>query len=324
MTVKDQPDEQENSGAINTVDTPGPQEITPPPEAIIASQVPVDTDEVAVPVVVEEFSAAGIDPLADPSASQNSTNSTEQGQPPPKFCTVISPSTLEAGYSFPAKVDGIDFLVTVPEGGVREGQAFQVPYPKKPTTESGRAVRIEPLSIEQSTGPIQGEEDDVMGRWREPLCECCEVCCPSGMCCYGFFCTPIILAQVMTRLRLNAIGVRGQDSLRHHTFWWVLSFWILFLILFFGFITVEAVWIVVLCIFGVYHTIASTNVRSTMRRRYNIHSECCICCDGVFDDCCTSFWCAPCSVIQMARHTHDIHKYPYDGCSKTGGTPEIV
>jgi len=43
--------------------------------------------------------------------------------------TVLAPATLAAGYTFTAHVDGSDFLVTVLEGGVMEGQAFHVPYP---------------------------------------------------------------------------------------------------------------------------------------------------------------------------------------------------
>ncbi|KAG7367266.1 PLAC8 family domain containing protein [Nitzschia inconspicua] len=309
--MKELPNNREYGETINTVDTPGPQEITPPPEAIIASQIPLETDEVAVPVVVEDISARTINPLAGPTA-------------PPKFCTVIAPSTLEAGYSFPARVDDIDFLVTVPEGGVNEGQAFQVPYPKKASQSATgpTSSRLEPLSIEQATLPQLGQ-DDVMGHWRRPLCECCENCCTECMCFFGFFCTPIMLAQIMTRMRLNVFGVVAQGD-QQQTFLWVVTIWTVFLVLFFALITLDSASSVLLCIFGVYYTIASTNVRSTMRRRYNIRAECCMCCDGVSDDCCTSFWCAPCSVIQMARHTHDVKIYPYDCCSKTGGTPEVV
>lgn len=343
MTVKEQQQQQQQQGdAENTIDTPGPQEITPPPEAVYASQVPVNTDEVAVPVVIDAATVTaapeevvvvvGIDSqLGDPSSENARLFSSSITYPGPKTCTVIAPSTLGAGYCFPAKVDGIDFLVKVPEGGVQEGQAFQVPYPNASITtttetpETGTSpARIEPLSIEQSTRALPHGEDDVMGHWRQPLCECCEVCFTNCMCLYGFFCTPIMLAQVMTRLKLNVIGVYGQDNLRHHTFWWVLSFWIIFMVIFFGLITVPQGSLVILFVFVVYFTIASTNVRSIMRRRYDIGTECCTSCDGVVDDCCTSLWCAPCSVIQMARHTHDMKKYPYACCSKTGGTPEVV
>jgi Cys-rich protein (TIGR01571 family) len=322
MTRKDQ--EQINEEVVNTVDTPGPQEIPPPPEAIIASQVPVETSEVAVPVFAGEISSSAIDPSTSPSRFTSSITIDEEL---PKFCTVIAPSSLEAGYSFPAKVDGIDFVVTVPEGGIREGQAFQVPYPKRTTQTTITASSVlEPLSIEQSR-PGESRQEHVLGKWRRPLCECCEVCCTNCMCGYGFFCTPIMLAQIMTRLKLNVIGVRGQESLAHHTFWWVMGFWILFLLLFFLCISVDSVSIVVFVIFALYCTIASTNVRSAMRRRYNIPVECCGCCDGVMEDYCISLWCPSCSVIQMARHTHDIDKYPYHCCTKTGlgpDAPEIV
>ena len=42
---------------------------------------------------------------------------------------VVAPATLAEGYSFEAIVDGRMFIVMVPEGGVKEGQEFEVPYP---------------------------------------------------------------------------------------------------------------------------------------------------------------------------------------------------
>jgi Cys-rich protein (TIGR01571 family) len=322
MTGKDQ--EPQNEEVVNTVDTPGPQEIPPPPEAIIASQVPIEADEAGLPVITGEISSSVIEPSASSSRfASNITNDQEL----PKFCTVIAPSSLEAGYSFPAKVDGIGFVVTVPEGGIQEGQAFQVPYPNSTTqTTITSSYAHEPLSIEQSRPSGSGGED-VMGKWRQPLCECCEVCCTNCMCLYGFFCTPIMLAQIMTRLKLNVVGVKGKENEDYHTFWWVLLIWILFLVLYFSCVTVEFVSFALSCAFGVYFIIVSTNARSAMRRRYNIPLECCGCCDGVLDDCFISFWCASCSVIQMARHTHDIDKYPYNCCTTTGlgpDAPEIV
>ena len=85
----------------------------------------------------------------------------------PKTCTVVAPQTLEAGYTFNANVDGIDFVVTVPAGGVTEGQAFQVPYPSKSgATNANQAT---------TTTASAGSSEKVTGRWRNDLCSCFDV-----------------------------------------------------------------------------------------------------------------------------------------------------
>ena len=85
----------------------------------------------------------------------------------PKTCTVVAPQTLDAGYTFNAQVDGIDFVVTVPEGGVTEGQAFEVPYPSK----TG-ATNATPATNATASA---GSTEKITGRWRNDLCSCCDV-----------------------------------------------------------------------------------------------------------------------------------------------------
>jgi hypothetical protein len=210
MTIKDQqqPQYQQCEEEI-TVETPYPEEIEPPQEAIVGT--PIETNIVAVPVVVEEVSI--------------NTSATRQQQRR-ETCSVIAPATLQAGYTFPAKVDGIEFTVVVPEGGVQEGQIFEVPYPT-----NNQQQGMDPLSVE----PMAPRPDEVRGKWRNPLCECCEVC-PNGMCCFGWFCHPLMLAQVMTRLKLNPFGSQSDLNHYHQTFWWVLTFWVVLLLLLLVFI----------------------------------------------------------------------------------------
>jgi hypothetical protein len=38
---------------------------------------------------------------------------------------------LAKGFAFEATVDGNTFVVVFPEGGIKEGQEFEVPYPLK-------------------------------------------------------------------------------------------------------------------------------------------------------------------------------------------------
>jgi Cys-rich protein (TIGR01571 family) len=295
MVVKGE--EHEEDAGI-TVDTLPPQPVEPPQAAL--AYATLNTDQVATPIDMIQTDAdivAASSPVATLTTSQ-------------RLCTVISPSTLPEGYTFPAQVDGIDFVVTVPVGGVVEGQAFTVLYPA--------AGALQPLSIDLVTpNPVMmSSEEEVKGGWRNDLCACFEVC-ENGMCLQGFFCTPILLAQIMTRFLLNPLGVYGPLRYRR-TFWWILSFWIAYLV------TSAFLWnggimaFLADVVFLSYFVVVSTNVRSGMRRRYDIRPECCAGCDGVLDDCCCIFWCCPCSTIQMARHTHNTDTYPYHCCTKTG------
>jgi len=58
---------------------------------------------------------------------------TIQSESNAKMVKVFAPATLNEGDTFDAVVDGTVFQATVPAGGVREGQSFQVPHPN-PTT----------------------------------------------------------------------------------------------------------------------------------------------------------------------------------------------
>lgn len=284
-----------------TVDTPPPQPVEPPQAAL--SQTTVNTDQVAIPVEL-------IQADADMVASSLTANQ--------HLCTVISPATLAGGYTFPAQVDGIDFIVTVPTGGVVEGQAFTVPYPT--------AAAVQPLSVELVTPDVvmMTPEEEVKGRWRNELCECCEVFA-NGMCLQGFFCAPILLAQVMTRFHLNPLGSYGPLRYRQ-TFWWILTIWIVFLAIACFLWTSGNVAFLFEILFIAFFVVVSTRVRSRMRRRYEMPLECCEGCDAL-GDCCCVFWCCPCSAIQMARHTHDTDTYPYHCCTTTGlskDAPQLV
>jgi Cys-rich protein (TIGR01571 family) len=288
-----------------TVDTPAPQPVEPPPAAL--AQTAIETNQVAVPVELIPAEVVGA------ASSVASTLASNQ-----RLCTVIAPSTLAGGYTFPAQVDGIDFVVTVPAGGVVEGQAFSVPYPMTSRGPAELAGPMQPLSVESATPGVvmisPGEE--VNGQWRNELCECCEVCA-NGMCLQGFFCTPLLLAQIMTRFHLNALGVYGP--LRYHqTFWWILVIWIVYIGVLFSLIDGGPVGFVVEVLFLAFFVVIATNLRSVMRTRYDIRPECCVGCDGVLDDFCCVIWCWPCTTIQMARHTHDTYTYPYHCCTTTG------
>ena len=74
-------------------------------------------------------------------------------------------------------MDGIDFVVTVPEGGVTEGQPFQVPYPDSSAPSATEAANVETPATNTATAPTttatgSAANHVITGRWRNDLCSC--------------------------------------------------------------------------------------------------------------------------------------------------------
>ena len=162
-----------------------------------------------------------------------------------------------------------------------------------------------------------------IGGWRTRLCSCCDVLTQSTFW-MGFCCTPILMAQLITRLRLTWNGREGsreETSLSYNrivlglvftmTVLWVPIMGILCLVIFY---------LVVIVYIG-------SQVRGYMRQKYKIPSTLPTRCGDRVDDVCLMLCCGCCSSIQMARHTHDDKDYPGHGCTTTGlevDAPEIV
>jgi Cys-rich protein (TIGR01571 family) len=69
--------------------------------------------------------------------------------------------------------------------------------------------------------------------------------------------------------------------------------------------------------------IVTMKLRSYIRAKYHIPEKSCVGCE----DFCCAFWCLPCAICQLARHTADYHKYSAACCTDTGlaiGTPLVV
>ena len=227
----------------------------------------------------------------------------------PKTVTVVAPSTLEAGYTFPAQVEGKDFTVTVPEGGVKEGQHFEVPYPTTFDNGSGGAVT-----------PVKPDLGAPKGRWRHDLCDCCQVCCCTGICCNAWCCPGLVVGQIAQRFKLSFCGTPTTDYGSTFNSWAVV--WGIYILLMLTGIA-ESLQLIM----GIMLAIVIMNIRYHMRKHYEIQPSCCTCCDGKMDDFCCGCCCTCCVTIQMARHTHDMHQYPYQCCGPTGlpeNAPECV
>jgi gas vesicle protein len=257
---------------------------------------------------------------------------------------VMAPSTMNGGHMFEAEVDGIKFMVTVPENGINQGELFTVPYP----TATAATTTTYHSSVMNSTGPRANNNNNTNavnaydipttnGTWRTELFDCFPAgsCC---LCCMGFCCTPIVMAQLMQRMKFNLCGVPVRPNGTGYKcvcivlsiaticiciFGYVFSVYE-FMIAYYMSFSVWVVYLTIISTWFVYLTIISTCTRYSMRQKYNIRSTFCnncgdenSCCGGM-EDCCAVFWCSWCSTIQMISHTHDARKYPYHLKSQTG------
>lgn len=162
-----------------------------------------------------------------------------------------------------------------------------------------------------------------MGGWRTRLFSCCDVLTQSTFW-MGLFCAPVLMAQLITRMKLTWNGREGppeETSLSFNRIVLSLVFAMtLFWIPLMGTVCLLIYYLVVIVYVG-------SQVRSYMRQRYKIPSTLPTRCGDRIDDGCMMFFCGCCSTIQMARHTHDDKEYPGHACTTSGlehDAPEIV
>lgn len=216
---------------------------------------------------------------------------------------VVAPATLPEGYQFDVELDGSNYTVTVPEGGVEKGQEFEIPW------------AVTSRSSNSNSGSEEGDDDGghiLSGHWRVPLCSCCNVFTQATFW-MGFICTPILMAQLLTRLRLNWKGQVDSDEETALAFNKIVLGAIAVLII--GYIPVIG-WIVVMIYWWLVVFWIGATVRRRVRERYkipaktNLEDAVCMCC------------CSCCAAIQMARQTHDDTEYPGYCCTTHGLEPD--
>lgn len=209
---------------------------------------------------------------------------------------VEAPADLEEGYTFDVVVEGKPVKVTVPAGGVAEGESFEIPFSQTEST----------------------EETEEAGSWRTGLCACCDVFTQATFwmaCC----CPPVLIAQLVTRLGLAWHGRQDEEEETKLAFNKIVISFISVLII--GNLPVIGPLVVLLYIFAVM-LYTGARVRKHMREHYRIPAS-----SGLpNDDCLCLCACSCCSLIQMARQTHDDKEFPGYCCTSTGlepGAPEI-
>ena len=260
----------------------------------------------------------------------NMKNETEEEHEPVTI-RVIAPATLAEGYTFDVLVDDAPYTVEVPRGGVKEGQEFEVLY--EPHLQDGlNSTQVQQktsLDTEEETKAPEAQETIYdtttgapLGRWRHPLWSCCDVLTQSTFW-MGFCCTPVLIAQLITRLGLTwqgRTGTKEQISLSFNRI-------VLSMLLALALWKIPLVGDFVLILFWLFIVVYSgRHVRNHMRQKYEIPLSLPQRCSKVEDGVCM-FFCGCCSAIQMARHTHDDKEYPGHGCTTTGlgvDAPEIA
>jgi hypothetical protein len=96
------------------------------------------------------------------------------GEPTTGMVQVVAPMDLEAGYQLEVDVNGQKQSVTVPAGGVKQGQSFHA----------------QPRGSAIVGGAVAVPDGIPIGKWRDELCNCCTFGPCHAMCCLGYWCTP--------------------------------------------------------------------------------------------------------------------------------------
>ncbi|GKZ00612.1 hypothetical protein MPSEU_001013400 [Mayamaea pseudoterrestris] len=235
---------------------------------------------------------------------------------------LVAPSDMPGGYEFAASVNGTTVTVKVPSRGVTQGDTFT-------------ATIIDPLYSHRIP----------TGRWRHGICDCLRYGCGNPMCWVACCWRPIALGQVMTRMGLNACGTPTSRD----------AYWTAFKVLalvFLGTVFVDQVitrstsayyltqtdeygnpdyskipasvilaWGIqggMRTVYFFYMLFLMIRTRAHIRHKYQIPETSCRGCE----DCCCSFWCSCCTVLQMAHHTADCDAYPGSCCTESGMPPE--
>mmetsp|Transcript_7633 Transcript_7633/g.9989 ORF Transcript_7633/g.9989 Transcript_7633/m.9989 type:complete len:263 (+) Transcript_7633:116-904(+) len=237
----------------------------------------------------------------------------------PMLVHVTAPASLPAGYTFEAEINGNpEQIITceVPEGGVTEGQLFMAPLP---VTFEGARLRA----------PVGKWKDNLFGFFNEGVCH-------ASLCC-ALWCTPLAMAQSITRMTLSWLGEPGTWTQAQRAFKVICVLVGCYLIystslnvaaLAFDEDSETPLWIVWgkflgTFVFTVYNIYSLCRARETLRARYQIPEEHCTGCE----DLCCAVWCSCCVSAQMLRHTGEYEVYPGVCCSASGhpdGTPKCV
>ncbi len=210
-----------------------------------------------------------------------------------------------------------------------EGQLITVPLPLDVSPHVNRSETDSFFATPEIPVPV--------GQWRDDLCDCLRFgpFHPSFIC--GWCMPQLLNAQIMTRLKLDWLGLEATEEGRKNTYRNVVIVILLYFFLSNVFNvpspTIEsnengqfvvtspppspilvAINNVINISFTAYTIIAMMRARKYIRLKYRIPETYCHGCE----DFCCAFWCGCCTVSQMARHTADYAKQRAAWCSTDG------
>jgi len=234
-----------------------------------------------------------------------------------KLVQVVAPLSLAEGYAFEVQSKDKVFIVEVPEGGVDEGDSFYVPLP-----DASYGQRL------PSGAPI--------GEWKDGLFDFCRLGWVHPVVISSICCTQILMAQVMTRMQLNWLGIKTSIHETGNTFRTVLIVIGSYYILYFTYAIMFPGWdyydentgenyhvenaagrlvrSIIKILFAAWSVYALGNVRFAMKEKYNIPTKH----FGRWEDYIYACFCSCCITSQMARHSADYEQYDPVCCSGDG------
>lgn len=201
----------------------------------------------------------------------------------------------------------------------------------------GQAVVVGDIVASSKEGEEEGEatchpsggdgdgDEPPTGKFRTKLCESCWTF--DGLCLSSWFCVPVLLAQIMQRLKLNFLAFNSSnDDNQYRSTCQILT--VTYAIVVFATVGIGSISSGGISVYYVWHIFIVallTMTRLYVRNRYNIPGQ--TFGDTALDDCCYSYWCTCCTLVQLHRHTHDETKYRYKFSSNTGlpdDAPELL
>lgn len=204
-------------------------------------------------------------------------------------------------------------------------QGQQITTPFTPSTNNGN----------NQTTPIVDDEGTPLGGWKDGLFDCFKFGPFHPSFIYACCCPQVLMAQVMTRMRLDWLGETAPDEERKKTFKTVV--YILFVYWIIGGLLPDPViyeqnghtivkshpFLSMLknalnLAFGIYTLVALTRTRKAVRERYEIPERHAVGCE----DLCCSFWCGCCTVSQLARQTINYETHEARWFTDTGLDPQ--
>lgn len=225
---------------------------------------------------------------------------------------VEAPIDLKQGYPLELEVDGKTVVISCPKD-VQCGEVFEVDL----ETHILRRTMTMANSVEEASSKKDGAPSTADGKsFKYPLCTCCDsqVVC-TAMWWFSWICSCIPTAQLLNRLKLNAIGRPRTSEDGAPTFWIVVGTYTLcrVIVFFFPVMRLGAFVFFWLLFFGytVYWIVLLTRARLQFRNRYAIVGSTC-------NDCCISSFCTCCTLVQMFRQTQDETVHEYECCTLNG------